>query len=77
MFVAQGHDKQRLMIAASRLGKRWPRMSGPERRAFIVRAVTRVTVGEKEIRIVLRRDAPRQALLQKGLAIDSAVAPKR
>jgi DNA invertase Pin-like site-specific DNA recombinase len=56
-------NQQRIIAAAKEQVDRWPQMNAAERRAFILRVLAGVTVGEGEIRIVLRRDALRHALL--------------
>jgi hypothetical protein len=56
-------DQQRIIVAAKKLVDRWPQRNAAARRAFIVRVVAGVTVGEGEIRIVLRRNALRYTLL--------------
>jgi len=65
-------DQQRLIAAARKQADRWSRLSTSERRAFILHVAAGVTVAEKEIRIVLRRDAFRQALLEDRPSADTA-----
>jgi hypothetical protein len=57
-------DQQRIIVAAKTWVDRRTQQNAAARRAFILRVVAGVTVGEGEIRIVLRRgDALRHALL--------------
>ncbi|MBN4016628.1 hypothetical protein JYT88_02260, partial [Rhodospirillaceae bacterium AH-315-P19] len=56
-------DQKRLMAAAGKLVGQWPRMGASERRAFVLRVVTNVTVSESEIRIALLRNQLQKSLL--------------
>ena len=68
-------DQKRLIVAAGKQAERWSRMSGSKQRAFVLRIVADVTVREKEIRIVLRRNGLRHALLGDESSIDMVGAP--
>ncbi len=67
--------QERLMVSARTQAEQRLRMSGSEQRALVLRIVTGVTVGEKEIRIVLHHNRLRHALLGDRSSIDLASAP--
>ncbi len=68
-------DQKRLIVAAGKQAERWSRMSGSRQRAFVLRIVAGVTVGEKEIRIVLHRNGLRHAVLGDEPSIAMVGAP--
>ena len=68
-------DQQHLIVAGRKQAERWPRMNASEQRTFVLRIVAGVTVAEREIRIDLRRNRLRHALLDECSSIDTASAP--
>ncbi len=57
--------QHRLLAAAEKQAKAWPRLAPSDRRALVRAAVERVMVGENEVEIVLSRRRLRRALLGK------------